>query len=153
MIAGTTTAAMLGFSFAVLSSAFWGTAALPFLFGSSIGFVVGSFKWYTASTQDALSRLDMYPALLRLHLLANFPREERFRNWPINEFRSPVFERSWVLKSMLVASWLTARPALEDIHDKKEAAVVETYIKEAAEVKALEIGDQRAPHRQTIMLP
>ena len=141
MIAGTTTAAMVGLSFAIASSFIWGTAALPFLVGSSLGFVLGSAQWYATSTHEALSRLNAYPALMRLHLLANFPREERFRTWTVNEFNAPVFERSWVLKSMLVASWLTAKPALDDIHDRKEAALVESYTKEAPEVKALEIGE------------
>jgi hypothetical protein len=103
MVAGTTTAAMLGLTFGIISSAVWGTAALPFIVGSSLGFTIGSTRWYSTSTFEALNSLDMYPALLRLHLLANFPRQQAFRNWPLSQFRAEVFDKSWVLKSMLVA--------------------------------------------------
>jgi hypothetical protein len=139
MVAGTTTAAMLGLTFGIISSKIWGTAALPFIIGSSLGFTIGSARWYTTSTFEALNCLDIYPALLRMHLLANFPRHQTFRTWPLSEFRAEVFERSWVLRSMLVAGWLTARPALDDIHDRKEAALVEAYTQERTAAERLEI--------------
>lgn len=142
MVAGTTTAAMLGLTFGIIASTIWGTAALPFIIGSSLGFTIGSTRWYTTSTFEALNGLDMYPALLRLHLVANFPRQQHFRTWPLSQFRADVFERSWVLKSMLVAGWLTARPALDDIHERKEAALVEAYAQEAAGAEKLEIGGE-----------
>jgi hypothetical protein len=142
MVAGTTTAAMLGLTFAIISATIWGTAALPFIIGSSMGFTIGSVRWYATSTTEAMNELDMYPALLRLHLQANFPRERRFRTWPLNQFRAEVFGQSWVLRSMLVAGWLTARPALDDIHDRKEAALVEAYSQEEADAKKLEIGTE-----------
>jgi hypothetical protein len=140
MVAGTTTAAILGISFAIISATLTGTAAVPFIVGSSIGFALGSYRWYASSTYEALNRLNAYPALLRLHLMANFPREARFKTWPLGQFRAEVFEGSWILKSMLVASWLTARPALDDIHDRTEAALVEVYTRETAEVGLLEEG-------------
>lgn len=140
MIAGTTTAAMFGIIFAMISATLTGTAALPFVVGSSIGFAFGSTRWYQTSTREALTRLDAYPALLQLHLMANFPT--KFKTWPQSEFKASVFGKSEILKSMLVASWLTARPALEDIHDKKQAAIVETYTNEAIEVRLLESGKE-----------
>jgi hypothetical protein len=135
MIAGTTTAAMFGIVFAMFSATLTGTAALPFIIGSSIGFAFGSYRWYAVSMSEALIRLDAYPALLQLHLMSNFP--SKFRSWPARDFKAARFRDSAILKSMLVAAWLTARPALEDIEGKKEAALVEEYTRESAEFQAL----------------
>lgn len=57
--------------------------------------------------------------------MSNFP--SKFRNWPASSFRAERFKDSAILKSMLVAAWLTARPALEDIEGKKEAAIIGKY--------------------------
>lgn len=141
MIAGTTTAAMFGIVFAMFSATLTGTAALPFIVGSSIGFAFGSWRWYAVSMSEALIRLDAYPALLRLHLMSNFP--SKFRNWPASSFRAERFKDSAILKSMLVAAWLSARPALEDIEGKKEAAIVEGYTRGSAELHALEAGEEK----------
>lgn len=142
MIAGTTTTAMFGIEFAMFSATLTGTAALPFIIGSSIGFAFGSWRWYAVSMSEALIRLDAYPALLRLHLMSKFP--SKFRNWPASSFRAERFKDSAVLKSMLIAAWLTARPALEDIEGKKEAAIVEEYTRDSPEFQALEAGEEKA---------
>jgi hypothetical protein len=128
LVAGTTSAVIGGIACGVLPSIIWGTASLPFIFGSCLGFTLGSIRWYMLTTEEALLSLQLYPALLQLHLRANYPREERFRAWDIAQFRPHVFQTSWVLKSMLVASFLTAQPALEDINQKLEEGVVGAYI-------------------------
>jgi hypothetical protein len=130
MVAGSTAAAIFGLGFSITASVIWGTAALPFIIGSSLGFAVGSVRWYVHSVEDALCSLNDYPALIRLHLLANFPRDNRFRTWEISQFNPTVFKPSWTLKSMLVASWLTARPALEDIQGRIEAGIIDGYIEQ-----------------------
>lgn len=61
---------------------------------------------------QALLALDAYPALLRLHLNANYPKRE-FKKWRLDELRSERFRKSEILKSMLVVAWLTAQPALD----------------------------------------
>ncbi|KAF2429243.1 hypothetical protein EJ08DRAFT_650647 [Tothia fuscella] len=127
MIAGTTTAAVFGITFAIISAVICGTAALPFIFGSSLGFAVGSLRWYAASSEEALLRLNTHTALMRLHLLGNFPCEKVIRGLRPSDYRRDVFEKSWILKSMLTASWLTALPALDDIHAKEEAEIVDNY--------------------------
>jgi hypothetical protein len=141
MIAGTTTAAMFGIVFAIFSATLTGTAALPFIIGSSIGFAFGSYRWYSVSMTEALIRLDAYPALLRLHLMSNFP--SKFRSWPAGDFRASAFKDSAILQSMLVAAWLTARPALQDIEGKKEAALVEEYTRENAEFRVLQVEEEK----------
>lgn len=73
--------------------------------------------------------------------MSNFP--SKFSGWPANSFRAERFKDSAILKSMLVAAWLTARPALEDIEGKKEAAIVEEYTRESAEFRPLEVGEEK----------
>jgi hypothetical protein len=142
MVAGTTTAAIFGITFAIISASICGTAALPFIFGSSIGFALGSYRWYAASTEEALIRLGSHTALMRLHLFGNFPRERRITQLGMGDYRREVFERSWILKSMLTASWLTALPALDDIHAREEAAIVEAYAVGDVEGKLVEVADE-----------
>jgi hypothetical protein len=142
MIAGTTTAAIFGITFAIISASFVGTAALPFIIGSSIGFALGSFRWYAASSEEALIRLDSHTSLMRLHLLGNFPRERRITQLEAGDYRREVFERSWILKSMLTASWLTATPALDDMFARQEAAVIEGYALGDGKGETLEIDDK-----------
>ena len=89
-----------------------GTSSLPFLVSSSFGFMIGTIRWYYATLERALLHLDTYPEMLRLHLDLNYPREG-FRRMGVEAFRSERFQRSWKLESMLVASWLTAQPALD----------------------------------------
>ncbi|KPI38351.1 uncharacterized protein AB675_12057 [Cyphellophora attinorum] len=70
--------------------------------------------------------LERYPLLLRLHLHANFP-SERFDSWSVarmnSAFRRETFPH-WRLTSMLVASWMTATPALDRIMEQEEEAIV-----------------------------
>jgi hypothetical protein len=135
MVAGTTTAAICGLTCSVIASIIWGTASLPFIFGSTVGFTIGSIRWYHISTEEALISLQAYPALFRLHLMSNYPSDRRFRTWELAQFRPQVFERSWVLKSMLVASWLTARSSMQEIQTREEAKVIEGYAEDITNEK------------------
>jgi hypothetical protein len=141
MIAGTTTAAIFGITFAIVSAVICGTAAVPFIFGSSIGFALGSFRWYAASSEEALIRLGSHTALMRLHLFGNFPREKRITHLKMEDYRREVFEKSWILKSMLTASWLTALPALDDIQAREEGAIIESYALGNVEGNLAEAGE------------
>jgi hypothetical protein len=79
---------------------------------------------------------------MRLHLLGNFPREGRPMRLRLGDYRREVFERSWELKSMLTASWLTALPALDNIHAREEAALIEGYASGDTGGKQLEVGEE-----------
>jgi hypothetical protein len=133
MIAGTTAAATVGIGAAMISASIVGTAGLPFVLGSSFGFVLGSWRWYATAVSQASASIDLYPALLRLHLLANFPTSSAIRKRPLREFNSANFNQGWETKSMLVAGWLSAGPALDAIQTQAEAALVDEYAKDAAE--------------------
>ncbi|KAK1569710.1 uncharacterized protein LY79DRAFT_571394 [Colletotrichum navitas] len=117
MLAGTSTAAVIGLSAAMIGSSIWGTAALPFLVGSSIGFVLGSARWYVVATREALLQLDNYPSILRLHLIANFPWKPELGRKGVDWYTSDRFRSRWEMESMLVAAWLTAQPALDEIRN------------------------------------
>lgn len=125
MIAGTTTAAVVGITSSVVAALIFGTGGLAFILGSTIGFFLGSWRWYRSAVKTALLQLDRYPLLMRLHLQANYGR---VGTWPLSEFTREKFSQSASLESMLVASWLTAQPALEEIQTGREAKMVERYI-------------------------
>ncbi|KAJ0163504.1 hypothetical protein CTA2_2886 [Colletotrichum tanaceti] len=130
MIAGVSAAAVLGLSAAMIGSTIWGTAALPFIVGSSLGFALGSTRWYVIATKEALLQLDNYPSLLRLHLIANFPWKPELGRKSVAWYTSDRFNSSWQMRSMLVVGWLTAQPALDDIRNGTEAGLVESYTRQ-----------------------
>ncbi|KID86725.1 sugar transporter [Metarhizium guizhouense ARSEF 977] len=127
LLAGTYTAVVVGISTTLVASALWGTAALPFVLGSSLGFTIGSLRWYMSAERAALFDLYRYPSLLRLHLLANFPYHGELSRNGVEWYTPSRFKSSWTLKSMLVAAWLSAQPAIEDIQTRTESEVVAGY--------------------------
>lgn len=112
MLSGTTSSAVLGLAGASIGALMWGTASLPFVVSSCIGFVFGATGFYFDAVQRSRIMLERYPRLLQLHLDANFPRRD-FLSWRIDQLRGSTFSRSWLLQSMLICSWLTALPAIE----------------------------------------
>lgn len=127
LLAGTYTAVVVGIGSAIIASAIWGTAALPFVAGSSIGFAMGSLRWYLSASKGAMLDLHRYPTLMRLHLISNFPYKREFTENKIGWYTPRRFQSSWTMTSMLVAAWMSAQPALEDIQSRAEADVVASY--------------------------
>ncbi|KAF1734759.1 hypothetical protein CRV24_006305 [Beauveria bassiana] len=127
MVAGTSTAIIFGLGSALASSMIWGTATLPFVIFSSLGFALGSLRWYTVSSQEALMQLHRYPALLRMHIIGNFPWLPEYARYHPAWFTPQRFSTNWVRKSVLIASWLSAQPALDEIQTQAEAALVQAY--------------------------
>ncbi|RBQ98036.1 hypothetical protein VDGD_20136 [Verticillium dahliae] len=95
--------------------------------GSSIGFAIGSFRWYHVSLLEALVQLRKHPALLRLHITSNFPWFAQLHAHDVGWLTADRFTSSWVL-SMLAVGWLSAEPALLEIRDRHEAMLVDHYI-------------------------
>jgi hypothetical protein len=112
IISGTVASVFTGMFGATIGGLIWDTATIPFVFSACSGFVVGAVGFYRDAVRKSLSALDRYPRLLQLHLDANFPHRG-FHAWKAERFRSQVFGQTWVLRSMLVASWLTAAGALD----------------------------------------
>ncbi|UNI22557.1 hypothetical protein JDV02_008436 [Purpureocillium takamizusanense] len=131
MIAGTSTAMILGITASMASSLIWGTATLPFVVFSSLGFALGSARWYMVSSQEALLQLRRYPALLRMHIVANFPWLPEYAARDLAWFTPERFAGGWVRRSVLVAGWLSAQPALDELHSQVQAAIVQKYVDEA----------------------
>ncbi|KAF5603145.1 uncharacterized protein FSUBG_7368 [Fusarium subglutinans] len=128
LVSGITTATVVGVSSGMAGSMIWGTAGLPFIIGSSLGFAFGSYRWYEVATREAMVQLELYPALLQMHITSNFPwvpdLHSRKRNW----YTAETFRRSWVMKSMLVVGWLSAESSLREIRERREARLVEEYV-------------------------
>lgn len=101
-----------GLAGASIFGVLYGTAALPFVLSASFGFTFGTLGFYNDCVTKSILALERYPTLLRLHLQTNFPAR-RFDLWDNRRFRGAEFQQSWVLSNMLVASWMSATPALE----------------------------------------
>ncbi|KAL5589957.1 hypothetical protein FOVSG1_011824 [Fusarium oxysporum f. sp. vasinfectum] len=104
LVSGISTATVVGVSSGMVGSMIWGTAGLPFLIGSSLGFAFGSYRWYEVATREAMVQLDLYPALLQMHIRSNFPwvpeLHSRKRDW----YTAETFRRSWVMKNRIITT-------------------------------------------------
>lgn len=112
IVIGSSSAVFYGLTGGMIGSFIFGTASLPFIVMSSLGFVIGVTRWYGVAVTQALLQLDRFPALLRLHMDANYP-SERFRYKPLEYFQRNEFKSSWRMQSMLVTGWLTAQGAID----------------------------------------
>ncbi|KAH7185156.1 uncharacterized protein B0J16DRAFT_340961 [Fusarium flagelliforme] len=128
LVSGVPTATVVGVASGMAGSMIYGTAGIPFILGSSIGFAIGSYRWYRVATHEALLQLERYPALLRLHICSNFPwipdLQDKGHDW----YTTDTFRRSWVMRSMLVVGWLSAEPSLREIRERREMRLVEEYV-------------------------
>lgn len=123
IVIGSSSAVFYGLTGGMIGSFIFGTASLPFIVMSSLGFVIGVTRWYGVAVTQALLQLDRFPALLRLHMDANYP-SERFRYKPLEYFQRNEFKSSWRMQSMLVTGWLTAQGAIDEIHAAEEQALI-----------------------------
>lgn len=112
ILSGTVSSVFVGMAGASIGAVIWDTATIPFMVASCSGFILGAVGFYRDAVRKSLRSLDRYPRLLRLHLDANFPHRG-FDTWSAENLTSSVFRQSWVLRSMLVASWLTAGRAMD----------------------------------------
>ncbi|KAL8772201.1 MAG: hypothetical protein Q9194_004685 [Teloschistes cf. exilis] len=126
MVVGTTAGAVGGVVSAVLGGLILGVGSLPFVFGASVGFMVGLWKHYQSSVTYAMAALEDYPSLMLLHLDANFPLY-RWKKRRIGS-REGQATLTWTEKSMLATAWQSAGTALEEIHTQKENAVVRDIV-------------------------
>ncbi|KAK7898060.1 hypothetical protein LTR67_004692 [Exophiala xenobiotica] len=134
IISGSIASVFMGMTGASIGALIFDTATVPFVFSACTGFVLGAVGFYRDAVRKSLRSLDRYPRLLQLHLDANFPHRG-FETWPPSRFRSGVFASSWVLRSMLVASWLTATNAIDRILEAEEEAILAPITNPAVEVQ------------------
>lgn len=130
IIAGISHATVVGVSGAIVGSLVWGTASVPFIVASSVGFALGSWRWYQTAIKQALIHLEKYPRLMRHHMESNFPWQAIIQGRGMEFYTVERFSSSWTLQSMLVATWLSAEPALGDLSSRAETRIVEEYAEE-----------------------
>lgn len=135
IISGSLSSLCMGMAGASIGALIYDTATIPFLVSACSGFVLGAVGFYRDAVRKSLRSLDRYPRLLQLHLDANFPHRG-FETWPGDRFRSGVFRSSWVLQSMLVASWLTAAKSIDRILDAEEEAILLPHTQPGAVAEA-----------------
>jgi hypothetical protein len=107
-----------------LFASIYGAGALPFAVFAVLGFAVGATGFYRDSLRKSLLALDRHPLLLRLHLNANFP-DQRFDTYTVERLQAEFRGRglaAWPRHSMLLASWMTATPALDVSHSLEVAS-------------------------------
>ncbi|ETI23901.1 hypothetical protein G647_05708 [Cladophialophora carrionii CBS 160.54] len=118
IVSGALASIFMGMSGASLGALIFDTATIPFIVSASAGFTLGVWGFYGDAVRKSLRAVDRFPRLLQLHLDANFPHRG-FDTWEAGRFRSATFGRSWVLQSMLIASWMTANRAIEGPLEKR----------------------------------
>ncbi|KAI0151911.1 hypothetical protein F4776DRAFT_599260 [Hypoxylon sp. NC0597] len=132
MFVASSTAALVGLATAAAAGILTGSGSLGFLLGSCVGFVGGSVHYYRQCLRQALVSLDEHPSLMQLHLAYNFPWlgyqhlhrcQLRPENW-----RGASFSR----QGNLIAAWMSASGALDEIHDRKTALILEAIVKQEA---------------------
>jgi hypothetical protein len=112
IVSGTVASIVVGMSGASVGAVLFDTATIPFVISACAGFMLGAWGFYRDAVRKSLRAVDRFPQLLRLHLDLNFPHRG-FNAWDLRAMRSDTFGGSWVMQSMLVASWLTANQAIE----------------------------------------
>ena len=98
IVLASTTAVVFGLTSATIGAVTYGTAAIPFIFGTSAGFVFGSYSHYRSSVIESAQFLKEMPELFHFHIKLTFPthyRDRRFTN---------VVDDGWICQSMAIAA-------------------------------------------------
>ncbi|KIW70573.1 hypothetical protein, variant [Phialophora macrospora] len=140
IVSGTVASIFVGMSGASLGALIFDTATIPFIASASAGFLLGVWGFYRDAVRKSLRAVDRFPQLLQLHLDGNFPHRG-FDTWEMSRFRSATFGKSWVLQSMLIASWMTANRAIERIYEAEEERILLSF---TAGAEALEPSVEKA---------
>ncbi|KIY02095.1 uncharacterized protein Z520_02233 [Fonsecaea multimorphosa CBS 102226] len=133
IVSGTLGSIFMGMSGASIGAIIFDTATIPFVVSACVGFTLGAVGFYRDALRKAQRALDRFPQLLQLHLDSNFSHTG-FDTWDAGRFRSGVFGKSWVLQSMLVASWMTATRAIERIYEAEEERILLPFTVAAQDV-------------------
>jgi hypothetical protein len=121
IVVSSTTAAVFGLACATLGATTFGTAAIPFIVGTSSGFIFGAYSHYRSSVVESAQFLKDMPELFHFHIRRTFPatfRQVRFTN---------VFDDGWVGRSMAIAALFSASTTLVEIAARQEQELIEKY--------------------------
>jgi len=121
MVVSSTTAVVFGLTSASLGALTFGTAAIPFIVGTSVGFALGAYSHYRSSVIESHTVLMEMPDLFHYHLRRTYPvayRQARFSN---------IFDDGWVSKSLAIGALFSAGDALNEIKSLQEAELISKY--------------------------
>jgi hypothetical protein len=121
LIVSSTTAGVFGISCATLGAAAFGTAALPFIVGTTIGFVFGAYSHYRQCVIESATVLREMPDLFHYNIKHVYPasyRQSVFTN---------IINDNWLAKSMAVGALFNANDTLAEIRARQEAEFVDKY--------------------------
>ena len=108
---------------AIIAAALFEAAALPFVVGTAVGFTAGIVTNYFRSINRALIDLELYPGVLRLHLMRHFPAQ-RYDRRPLQWFDKANFQGRWQEESRLIVAWVSGQDNL-DVCDLNRVCVEE----------------------------
>jgi hypothetical protein len=117
LIAGSSSAAILGLFGATLMGHAFTAGAVGFLGGSCIGFVLGAIGYYRTCCRQSLIAFAKYPELLKHHILIDFgmrgvDKVSRFWGRDVQNILEDV-KSDVALQGMLIAAWHSAAPSIE----------------------------------------
>ena len=99
----------------------FGTAAIPFIVGTSAGFCFGAYSHYRSCVVECTQLFKEMPDLFNFHIKLSFPgtyRQSRFTN---------VIDDGWVSRSLAIATLFPASNTLEETRARQEMELIEKY--------------------------
>ncbi|KAI1386985.1 uncharacterized protein F4822DRAFT_411821 [Hypoxylon trugodes] len=144
MFVASSTAAFVGLAAAAVGGILTGSGSMGFLLGSCVGFAGGAVHYYRSCLQQALAAVDEHPRLMQLHLSYNFPWRG-YQQLPHRLLRSERWWRAgpYARQGNLIAAWQSASAALDEIHDRRTAVVLEAAVAEEAARGLIGDGDEK----------
>jgi hypothetical protein len=117
LIAGSSSAAILGLFGATLMGYAFTAGAIGFVGGSCLGFILGTVGYYRTCHQQSLIAFIKYPDLLKHHIIIDFgmhgvDKVSRFWGKDSENILQDV-KSDISLRGMLIAAWHSAVPAIE----------------------------------------
>ena len=111
---GSSLAPIFGITASMIGSMIWGTGGLPFIIGSSFGYVLAILGWYKSAVKRTNAAAMKFPGLMLLHLKWNYPVDERVGRLTEDDMRWEG-DKGWVVNNWLISAWLTAQDTIDDI--------------------------------------
>lgn len=121
LVVSSTTAVVFGLTSATIGAMTFGTAAIPFIVGTSAGFCFGAYSHYRSCVIESAQLFREMPDLFNFHIKLSFPgtyRQSRFTN---------VIDDGWVCRSLAIATLFSASNTIEEIRARQEMELIEKY--------------------------
>jgi len=121
IVVSSTTAVVFGLTSATLGAMTFGTAAVPFICGTTAGFIFGAFSHYRSCIIESTQMFKEMPELFSFHLRLSYPasyRQQRFTN---------IADDGWVAKSMAIGALFSAANTMNEIRNLQEQKLIEKY--------------------------